>query len=96
MIKSSSLPTGIMDETNIQTFDKDITSGDIILMCSDGVLDSNVEYKNKELWIKYMLEDIETTNTQKISDLILNEDIDNNYGVAKDDMSIVTCKFIEK
>ena len=96
MIKSSSLPTGIMEETNIQTFDKDITSGDIILMCSDGVLDSNVEYKNKELWIKYMLEDIETTNTQKISDLILNEAIDNNYGVAKDDMSIVTCKFIEK
>ena len=65
-------------------------------MCSDGILDSNIEYKNKELWVKYMLEDIETTNTQKISDLILNEAIDNNFGVAKDDMSIITFRIIEK
>ena len=40
-----------------------------------------------------MLEDIETTNTKKIADLVLNEAIDNNYGVAKDDMSIIVCKF---
>ena len=96
MIKSTSLPTGITEESSIQTFDKDIESGDIMLMCSDGVLDSNIEYKNKELWIKYMLEDIETNNTQKIADLILNEAVDNNFGVAKDDMSIVVCKFRKK
>lgn len=96
MIKSNSLPTGMIENGNIQTFDKDINSGDIMLMCSDGILDSNIEYKNKELWIKYMLEDIETNNTQKISDLILNESIDNSFGVAKDDMSIIVCKFIKK
>ncbi len=67
-----------------------------MVMCTDGILDSNVEYKNKELWIKYMLEDIETNNTQKIADLILNESIDNNYGNPKDDMSIVVCKFMKK
>ena len=39
-----------------------------MVLCSDGVLDSNVEYKNKELWIKYLLEDIETTNTRKNSE----------------------------
>lgn len=96
IIKSNSLPAGIMDETDIQTFDKDICSGDIMIMCTDGILDSNVEYKNKELWLKYMLEDIETNNTQKIADLILNESIDNNYGIPKDDMSIMVCKFMKK
>ena len=96
IIKSNSLPTGIVEEYNIQIFDKDIISGDIMLMCSDGILDANIEYKNKELWIKYLLEDIETNNTKKIADLILNEAIDNNFGVAKDDMSIVVCKFITK
>ena len=95
IIKSSSLPAGIIEENNIETFDKDITSGDIMLMCSDGILDANIEYKNKELWIKYMLEDIETNNTKKIADLILNEAIDNNFGVAKDDMSIIVCKFLK-
>ena len=96
VIKSNTLPAGIIEETDIQTFDKDITTGDIMLMCSDGILDSNVEYKNKELWVKYILEDIETNNTQKIADLILNEAIDNSYGLPKDDMSIMVCKFIEK
>lgn len=96
IIKSSSLPAGIVNEASIQTFDRDIISGDIVLMCSDGILDSNIEYKNKELWIKYMLEDIETNNTKKIADLIINEAIDNNYGVAKDDMSIIVCKFMKK
>ena len=90
------MPAGIIDVNDVQTFDKDISTGDIMLMCSDGILDSNVEYKNKELWIKYLLEDIETNNTQKIADLILSEAIDNNYGIPKDDMSIIVCKFMKK
>lgn len=96
VVKSNSLPTGIVGENNLQIFDKDISSGDIMLMCSDGILDANIEYKNKELWLKYVLEDIETTNTKKIADLILNEAIDNNFGVVKDDMSLIVCKFKEK
>ena len=74
--------------------DKDIENKEIMLMCTDGILDSNVEYKNKELWVKYLLEDIETTSVQKIADLILNEAVDNSYGVTKDDMSLIVCKLI--
>ena len=96
IIKANSMPAGIIGQTDIHTFDKDIQTGDIMLMCSDGILDSNIEYKNKELWVKYMLEDIETNNTQKIASLILNEAIDNNFGVPKDDMSVLVCKFIKK
>ena len=96
MVKSNSLPTGIVEESKIQTFDKDIKQGEIMVLCSDGILDSNVEYKNKELWVKYLLEDIETTNTRKIANLILEEAVDNNYGVAKDDMSVIVCKFRKK
>ena len=96
IVKSLSLPAGILKEINLTTYDKDIANNDILVMCSDGIIDSNVEYKNKELWVKYMLEDIETENPQKISDIILNEAIDNNYGIAKDDMSIMVCKMTKK
>ena len=96
IIKSLDLPAGILKQIDSTVYDRDIDSNDILLMCSDGILDSNVEYKNKELWVKYILEDIETDNTQKIADLILNEAIDNNFGLAKDDMSIIVCKFIKK
>ncbi len=96
IIKANSLPAGIVPNSNLQIYDKDISNGDIVLMCSDGILDSNVEYKNKELWVRYMLEDIETENTKKIADIVLNEAVDNQYGVAKDDMSVLVCKFLEK
>lgn len=96
IVKSLSLPTGILKDISLTTYDKDIEEQDILVMCSDGILDSNVEYKNKELWVKYVLEDIETTNCQKIADLILNEAVDNSYGIAKDDMSIIVCKFGRK
>lgn len=96
IVKSVTLPTGIVDNVDLSLHDKDIEVGDIVLMCSDGIIDSNVEYKNKELWVKYMLEDIETEDAQKIADLILNEAIDNNFGVAKDDMSVVVCRFTKK
>ena len=96
IVKSLSLPAGILNNINLTTYDKDIENQDILVMCSDGILDANVEYKNKELWVKYMLEDIETTNCQKIADVILNEAVDNSYGIAKDDMSIIVCKLIKK
>lgn len=96
LVKSLSLPAGILEEINLTTYDKDIENNDIIVMISDGILDSNIEFKNKELWVKYLLEDIESDNCQKIADIVLNEAIDNNYGILKDDMSIFTCKFIVK
>ena len=96
IVKSLSLPAGILKEINLTTYDKDIDNEDILVMCSDGIIDSNIEYKNKELWVKYMLEDIEIQNSQKIADIILNEAIDNNYGIAKDDMSIIVCKMTKK
>ena len=96
IIKSLTLPTGVINQINTDVFDKDIDSNDIVVMISDGIMDSNIEYKNKELWVKYLLEDMETTNSQKIADIILKEAIDNNFGKVKDDMSIIVCKLIKK
>lgn len=96
VIKSKSLPAGILNNVNLEVFDKDIENKEIMLMCTDGILDSNIEYKNKELWVKYVIEDIETDNTKKIADLLLNEAVDNNFGVPKDDMSVLVCKFRSK
>lgn len=92
IIKTLTLPTGALEEIKLTTYDKDLVEGDIIVMCSDGIIDSNVEYKNKELWLKYLLEDMETQNPQKMADIILKESIDNNYGMNKDDMSVIVLR----
>lgn len=96
IIKSLTLPTGTLKDITTDVFDKDIEKNDIVVMCSDGILDSNIEYKNKELWIKYLLEDVEVSNPQKIGDIILNEAIDNNFGKVKDDMCVVVFKVTKK
>lgn len=92
VVKSISLPAGILDKIDLALYDKDLEDGDVIVMCTDGILESNTEYENKEIWIKNMLEQLETDNVQKIANIILKESIDNNFGRPKDDMTIIVAK----
>lgn len=96
IIKALTLPAGILENINLVVYDKDIGANDILLMCSDGIMESNTEYQNKELWLRDILESIETDNVQKIADIITKESIDNGYGIAKDDMTIIVAKFIKR
>lgn len=92
VIKAVSFPAGVFDKIDLVVYDKDLKENDIIVMCSDGILESNTEYKNKELWIKELLENIQTEEVQKISEIILQEAIDNGFGIAKDDMTVIVAK----
>ena len=96
MITSKSLPAGIVKDVKIDTYDKDLEDGNIIVICSDGIIESNSEYSNRELWIKYLLEEIQTDSPGRIADIILKEAIDNNFGKPKDDMSVIVTKVIKK
>ena len=49
---------------------------------------SEVAYKE----IKELLENMQTEDVQKISDIILQEAIDNGFGMAKDDMTVIVAK----
>ena len=65
-------------------------------MCTDGILESSEEYTNKELWLKFLLEEMETDDVQKMADIIMQEAIDNNYGMQKDDMTVIVAKVKDK
>ena len=92
IVKAISFPAGVLDKIDLVVYDKDLKENDIIIMCSDGILESNTEYKNKELWLKELLENMQTDDVQKISDIIMQEAIDNGYGIAKDDMTVIVAK----
>lgn len=92
LLKSVTLPAGVLEKNDLVVYDYDLQEGDIIVICSDGVIESNTEYINKELWVKYLLEDIQTDDAQKIASLILEESIDNDFGRQKDDMTVIVAK----
>ena len=96
LIKSLSLPTGILNDIDLVTFDRDLEDGDIVVMCTDGIIDSNTEYNNKEMWVRDILSEMETDDVQKIADIIVQEAVDNNLGRPKDDMTVVVAKIIHR
>ena len=96
ILKSISLPTGILSNIDLVEYDYELQDGDIIVMCTDGVIESSNEFTNKELWIKYLLEDLGTDDAQRIADIILNESRDNDYGNEKDDMSVIVFRVNKK
>ena len=96
ILKSVSLPTGILSNIDLVEYNQELQDGDIIVMCSDGVIESSKEFTNKELWIKYLLEELETDDAQRIADIILNEARDNDFGQEKDDMSVIVFKINKK
>ena len=95
VVKAVSLPAGIVEDIDLVVYDKDLKGGEIVVMCSDGILESNSELTNKEIWVKELLENIETDDIQRIADILMQESIDNGLGIAKDDMTILIAK-VEK
>lgn len=94
VIKAASMPLGIVDTIDLQSETIFIEDGDIIVMCSDGVLESKSDEKQE--WIVEFLKNVSTNNVQKLADLILAEAIDNNYGVAQDDMTVIVSKIVKR
>lgn len=94
IIESNELPIGITQDIKFKSSTLDILDGDIILMCSDGLLESKDDL-NKD-WIEQFLKNISTNNAQKMADLLLAEAIDNSYGIAQDDITVIVAKVVRK
>ncbi len=93
-IELSNLPVGIIDTIELQSETVSVNNNDIYIMCSDGVLETKDD--TKENWIEEFLKNVSTNNVQKIADLILAEAIDNNFGIAPDDMTVIVSKIVRR
>lgn len=88
IIQTAGLPAGIMEEISVDLNEQKIEENDIIVMVSDGIIENSQE----ENWITNFLQAIKTNEPQRIADMILQEAIDANYGVAQDDMTVIVAK----
>lgn len=92
--KSENIPMGTVDKINFSKEIVDLKEDDIIVICSDGALESKNELSND--WIEEFLKNVNTNNVQKIADLIVSEAIDNSYGVAADDITVIVAKILKR
>ena len=96
IVKSLELPAGIVDNIDLVVYNKILKGNEIIVMISDGILESYEDLANKEIWVKDFLENVDSENIEEISKLLMEEAIDNGDGIAKDDMTILIAKVEKK
>lgn len=91
VINSSSLPVGMLKEIDFNIYEEYIEDGDIIIMMSDGVLDSCGDVGNREMWMKDIITNLDSINPETIANNILNI-AKANPTSNKDDMTVLVTK----
>jgi stage II sporulation protein E len=92
IIKSRTLPIGVLDKVDIDVSKKKLKNGDIVVMMSDGLLDSNQDGPEKEAWIIDYLRNANSGNPKDITDDIIIHSKEQSNGKVKDDITIIVSK----
>jgi len=89
MVRSASLPIGILNNIEVDCIQKPLANNDVVVMVTDGILDAGREEGDADEWVLDTLQQVITTDPQNIADLILNKAIARNGGAVADDMTVL-------
>ncbi len=92
VVTSSSPPIGILNNLETVCERKALRAGDIIVMVTDGVLDSQRGRDDREVWLSRLLAETDEIDPQRISDLIINRALDRARGQPADDMTVLVAR----
>ena len=93
-IKSTSLPVGVMEDAGCECSSKKYYAGDLIVMVSDGVLDS-ILFENKDDYMRTLLEALKDEEPETVVEAVI-QDIRSVCGKRlKDDATIIVCKVMK-
>ncbi len=92
-IKSTSLPAGILNTVDIERTEFHLQPGDMIILATDGVVDSKPNQAGKEDWMVRALRQVEVVGPEALGEYLLSLAKINQDGVPKDDMTVVVLQF---
>jgi len=92
IIKSRSLPIGILDEADIEIHSKRVKNGDLIVMLTDGIIDCDEEASGKVDWILDYLCRNDNGNPEELAKGIVNEAKRIGKNKVKDDMTVMVSR----
>lgn len=88
VMKSTSLPIGVLKEVDYEAAYKKLYDGDYIVMVSDGVLEA-FSGENKEEELGRLLMDIDTRNPKEMADRLLEAVLEYTGQEIMDDMTVL-------
>ncbi len=91
-VKTVSLPAGIMSSIETELVHRKVSSGDFIIMVTDGVRDLFDKCEDENQRLKNVIESIDSINPQEFADLIMARAYDRCGGKPEDDMTVVVAK----
>ena len=91
-IEASNLPMGIIAEFDVDIVSKQLKSGDLLIMMSDGIFEGPQHIENIDAWFKRKIREMRTEHPQEVADLILEEVIRTSAGEIDDDMTVLVAK----
>lgn len=92
LVKTSTLPCGILDEIDAESQFIELKNGDMIVTVSDGIIDS---HKDKEQWLRKAVREYESGNPKDMADHILKRAKDNYGDKVCDDMTVLVSKVVK-
>ncbi|MGI5891448.1 MAG: stage II sporulation protein E [Bacillota bacterium] len=90
MIKSSSLPIGMLMAMEKEVITEQILPGDMIILASDGLMEVNLTDDGK--WLSKILEQADVDSAQGLAEYLLNKVISVSGGKIKDDITVLVAK----
>lgn len=91
-IQSKTLPIGVLDNVDVATTRHRSMEGAMVVMTSDGVLDSGDSLNLEENWILPFLKKFNHNNAEIIAKELIREAINRCEGNIQDDMTVLVCK----
>lgn len=92
MMDGGNLPIGMITDLDVEVTTKQLKSGDLLIMMSDGLFDVGRQIENKEIWLRRKIRELETDDPQEVADLLLEEVIRTGGGRIDDDMTVIVAR----
>ncbi|MDU6263544.1 MAG: stage II sporulation protein E [Anaerocolumna aminovalerica] len=94
-INSNTLPVGVINHMDYETISRKLSDGDFVVMVTDGVIDC-IPGEEKEQFLEEFISELRMNNPQEIANAVLNQALELNGWVPKDDMTVLAAGFWKK
>lgn len=92
VISSNTPPIGILNNLETVVERRTLMPGDLVVMVTDGVLDSTGSGEERDQWLEQLLASTDDTDLQRLADRIINRALERARGKPRDDMTVLVAR----